>query len=61
VLEALADEDGPVAVEDLHERLGMSLLEVADAVRELRRAGLVEVIRSGMDDLVQPAGSASAR
>lgn len=56
VLDALAEESDPVPVERLHERLGLSLLEVADAVRELDRAGLVEVVRSGMDDLIRATG-----
>lgn len=60
VLDALTEEDGPLPVEGLHDRVGMSLLEVADTVRALSLAGLVEVIREGTAELVRLAGPADA-
>ncbi|RAY13187.1 hypothetical protein DPM19_22110 [Actinomadura craniellae] len=56
VLDALTAARGPLSVEALHDRLGLTLLEIADAVRVLDGRGLVVVRREGGEDLVGLAG-----
>ena|SRR6185503_11536362 len=53
VVGALNTERGPLTVEQLHERLGLTMLEIADAVRALRGRGMVGIGRIGDEDVVR--------
>lgn len=53
VLDELSSARGGLTVEQLHDRSGLTLLEVADAVRELSARGLVGLRRENGDDVVR--------
>lgn len=64
VLDALQSEGhGELTVDELHDRAGLSLLEVADAVKELYERGLVGLLREADDEVVrltEPGAEAAA-
>jgi hypothetical protein len=53
VLALIQAEAGEIPVRQLGDRLGLGLLEVAEAVRVLRSRQLVEVVDSGQDESVR--------
>lgn len=57
LLEELTSSRGGLTVEQLHDRSGLTLLEVADAVRELSARGLVGLRRENGDDVVRATGA----
>jgi hypothetical protein len=60
VLQALSNGHGALTVEHLHDRTGLTLLEVAEAVRDLCGRGLVGLRRVGDEEVVQVTGAGHA-
>lgn len=56
VLDALANGHGALTVEQLHDVAGLTLLEVADAVKVLRERGLVGLRREADDEIIRLTG-----
>lgn len=53
VLDLIQSEASEIPVRQLGERLGLGLLEVAEAVRLLRTRQLVDILHSGQDESVR--------
>lgn len=60
VMMELSSAHGELTVEELHDRSGLTLLEVADAVRELHGRGLVGLSREQGDEVVRAMGAGHA-
>lgn len=60
LLAELSSAHGALTVEQLHDRSGLTLLEIADAVRVLRARGLVGLRRDGGDEVVEVTGTGHA-